>query len=346
MIPADLNSVLEPVSADAPCGPDLEYDAAFGELERMAEGKPEQQMGDTIVPAQEPDWKQVQRKAIDVLKRSKDLRPAVHLTRSLLRTDTWAGLAEGLTTLQGLVEQYWEGLYPALDPDDDNDPTMRLNILATLSDTPVLNAVRNVPLVSSRTLGRFSLKDLDIANNEAPPDKNMATPPTMANIDGAAQDCDLSEMEATHGAVTKAAAAVAGLEKVLSEKADAAPGTFGKLAALLRKADNFLAPRLAQRNPDAAGGGESAGEAPAPGASAPVARGGGARGPISSREDVTKALDEIAAYYAKYEPASPIPLFMARCKRLVMMSFFDLVKELAPDGLQQVQVLVGQSPSE
>lgn len=347
MIPADLNSVLEPVSADAPCGPDLEYDAAFGELERMAEGKPEQQMGDTIVPAQEPDWKQVQRKAIDVLKRSKDLRPAIHLTRSLLRTDAWAGLAEGLTTLQGLVEQYWDGLYPALDPDDNNDPTMRLNNLATLSDTPVLNAIRNTPLVSSRTLGRFSLKDLDIANNEAPPDKNMATPPTMANIDGAAQDCDLSEMEATLDAVKKAAAAVAGLDRVLSEKADAPPGTFGKLSALFRKADNFLAPRLAQRKPDAAGVSESAGDAAAStGASAPVARGGGARGPISSREDVTKALDEIAAYYAKYEPASPIPLFMARCKRLVMMSFFDLVKELAPDGLQQVQVLVGQSPSE
>jgi type VI secretion system protein ImpA len=338
MIPADLSSVLEPVSGDAPCGSDLEYDPAFGELERMAEGKPEQQMGDTIVPAQEPDWKQVQRKAIDVLKRSKDLRPAVHLTRSLLRTDAWAGLAEALTTLQGLVEQYWEGLYPALDPDDDNDPTMRLNILATLSDTPVLNAIRNTTLVSSRTLGRFSLKDMEIANNEAPPDKNMATPPTMANIDGAAQDCDLNEMEATYGAVKKAAAAVAGLDQVLSEKADASPGTFAKVTALLRKAENFLAPRLAQRKPDAAG--DSAGAT-----AAPVARGGG-RGPISSREDVTKALDEIAAYYAKYEPASPIPLFMARCKRLVMMSFFDIVKELAPEGLRQVEVLVGQSPSE
>ena len=46
MIPADLQTILEPVSADAPCGPDLEMgsDPDFGELERMVLGKAEQQM--------------------------------------------------------------------------------------------------------------------------------------------------------------------------------------------------------------------------------------------------------------------------------------------------------------
>lgn len=344
MIPGDLNSVLEPVSADAPCGPDLEMgsDPEFAELERMVVGKAEQQIGTTIVAAQEPDWKQVQRKSMDVLKRSKDLRPAIHLTRSLLRTDGWVGLAQGLKILQGLVDTYWDGLYPSLDPEDDNDPTMRLNILNTLADTAVLTAIRTTPLVSSRSLGRFSLKDIDIANNESPPDKGTATPPTMANIDGAAQDCDLNELELASGAVKDAMAALAGLDTTLAERADAGASSFAKVTALLGKAEAFLAPRLAQRKPAAAGASE--GDAGS-GGSTPVARAGG-RGPISSREDVIKALDEISGYYAKFEPANPIPLFMARCKRLVMMSFFDIVKELAPEGLRQVEVLVGQSPSE
>jgi type VI secretion system protein ImpA len=345
MIPGDLNSVLEPVSADAPCGPDLEMgsDPEFAELERMVIGKAEQQIGDTIVPAQEPDWKQVQRKSMDVLKRSKDLRPAVHLTRSLLRTDAWVGLAHGLKILQGLVDTYWDSLYPSLDPDDDNDPTMRLNILNTLADTAVLAAIRTTPLISSRSLGRYSLKDIDIANGESPPDKGMATPPTMANIDGAAQDCDLNELELALGAVKDCLTAVAGLDETLAARTDAGTATFAKVTALLRKADGFLSPRLAQRRPDAAG----VPEGDAGGAPMPAARGGGgARGPISSREDVIKALDEISGYYAKFEPANPIPLFMARCKRLVMMNFFDIVKELAPEGLRQVEVLVGQSPSE
>ena len=61
---ANIDSLLQPVSADAPCGADLEYDPAFLELDRLSESKPEQQMGSTIVPAQEPDWKEVGNRAL------------------------------------------------------------------------------------------------------------------------------------------------------------------------------------------------------------------------------------------------------------------------------------------
>ena len=66
-------------------------------------------------------------------------------------------------------------------------------------------------------------------------------------------------------------------------------------------------------------------------------------GSISSREEVMKAIDLIMAYYGRYEPSHPVPLLMARCKRLVMMSFVDIVKELVPEALQQVEALKGQS---
>jgi type VI secretion system protein ImpA len=65
-------------------------------------------------------------------------------------------------------------------------------------------------------------------------------------------------------------------------------------------------------------------------------------GGIKSREDVLKALAAISAYYERYEPSSPIPIFMARCKRLVMMGFVDIVRELVPDAISQVDVLRGR----
>ena len=43
----DVNSLLEEISAELPCGEDLEYDTEFGEMERTAQGKPEQQIGST-----------------------------------------------------------------------------------------------------------------------------------------------------------------------------------------------------------------------------------------------------------------------------------------------------------
>src|SRR5581483_4725438 len=126
----DLNAILTPVAPDDPCGADLEYDPAFAALDRDAQGKAEQQIGSTVVPASDPDWKAMQKQSLELLARTKDLRVGAHLTKALLHTSGWPGFAQGLAVLRGFVEHYWEGVHPRLDPTDDNDPTMRVNILA------------------------------------------------------------------------------------------------------------------------------------------------------------------------------------------------------------------------
>jgi len=55
MAAIDIASILAPVGPDDPCGPNLEYDPAFSELDRLAQGKPEQQVGATVV-AEHPLW--------------------------------------------------------------------------------------------------------------------------------------------------------------------------------------------------------------------------------------------------------------------------------------------------
>ncbi len=80
-----VDCLLQPVTADDPVGPDLEYDPAYLAAFRAAEGTPERQMGGTVVAAEEPDWHRVQALAADLLTRSKDLRVAVLLTRALSR---------------------------------------------------------------------------------------------------------------------------------------------------------------------------------------------------------------------------------------------------------------------
>lgn len=346
----DLDILLNPVSAETPCGADLEGvgDAEFLELGRLGEGKPEQQIGNTIIPATDPDWKLLQKRAIELLKRSKDLRPAVELTRSLIRTDGWAGFAKGAEILRGLVERYWDGLYPLLDPEDDNDPQMRLSIIKALIAPASLTVLRKTPLITSKTLGKFSLKDIEIASGEVPPDKGMAAT-SMASIEGAARDCDLESLDQSTTAVKASLGHILGLQAALAARIDAADAASvcGDLTALLKKADAFLSPRLAARKPvqvveEEVAVSSTNGE-PSPTA-APVARQGfSMSGSISSREEVVKAIDLIVAYYGRYEPSHPVPLLMARCKRLVMMSFVDIVKELVPDALQQVEALKGQS---
>jgi type VI secretion system protein ImpA len=113
--------------------------------------------------------------------------------------------------------------------------------------------------------------------------------------------------------------------------------SFAKVAALARKADEFLGSVIARRVP-AGQSGHAEGPATASGSGrAATAWTGG----IKSREDVSRAIDAICGYYEEHEPSSPIPIFMARCKRLVMMGFVDIVRELLPDALSQVDVLRG-----
>ena len=72
-----------PVSKDTPAGVDIEYDSRFLELQSVAEGKPEQQYGETIIPAQEPDWAVVEKLCNQLLAESKDLRVLVYYAQAL-----------------------------------------------------------------------------------------------------------------------------------------------------------------------------------------------------------------------------------------------------------------------
>ena len=104
---------------------------------------------------------------------------------------------------------------------------------------------------------------------------------------------------------------------------------FGRLSTLLHKADSFMGSRVAAAE---APGGGSRGRRHA-GWKQRSLRARLLAGAIRSRDEVMKALDGISTYYAKHEPSSPIPLFVARCRSLVMMDFIDIVKELVPDVL-------------
>ncbi|MFL5307440.1 MAG: type VI secretion system protein TssA [Polyangia bacterium] len=341
MAAVDVDVLVSPVPGSEPCGPDLEYgDPAFAVLERAAQGKPEQQIGSTIVPAEPPDWKAVGRQASELLSRTKDLRIAVHLAKALLHTDGLKGFAAGLTVIDKIIQSFWDGVHPRLDPDDDNDPTMRLNILATLAAPDTLAALRATPLVSSRTLGRFAYKDLEAATSAAP--NAEAAGASVAAIDAAAMDSDLAELQSDTAAAGACVAALVSLDAALTERVGSGSITgLPALSGLAQKIANFLKAALTRRSPAAASAVEGGADVGAASNSATPQTISSLPGEIGSREDVLRTLDKIAAYYTRHEPSSPIPLFIERCKKLVTMSFIDIVKELVPDAATQVGVLTG-----
>jgi type VI secretion system protein ImpA len=332
--------LLAPVTADDPCGPNLDSDPSYQELDRVAQGKPERQIGNTVVPAEEPDWKAMERLASGLLGRSKDLRVGIHLTNAMLRTQGWAGFAGGLAVLRGLTEQYWPSVHPQLDHESDNDPMERRNAFLNLTESSVLTAVRTTPLISSRVFGKITLRDVEVAAGESAGGGSTNGQPAQAasSIDAAAEEVDLPTLTATADAVRAAAEALAAIESSFASLSNGAGPNLSPLAALLKKARTFLDGKLSQRQPAAGGNGTSAingGDA----SPAPLK----VSGEINSREDVIRSLERISAYYARHEPSSPVPVLIERCKRLVSMSFIEIIRDLVPDGVNQVEVFRGRS---
>jgi len=98
----------EPVSADAPAGASVRYDPEFDQLqEEIAKLE--------SVDAVPVNWGEV----VDIGSRllsqkSKDLLVACYVCHGLYDRNGYAGLANGLTILSGMIDTYWDTLFPEL----------------------------------------------------------------------------------------------------------------------------------------------------------------------------------------------------------------------------------------
>lgn len=325
-------------SDGSPSGDNLEYDPAFTDLEIAAQPGEERQAGDAILAAEEPDYREVIEKAVAVLGRSHDLRAAGHLSLALLRTEGLPGFADALGYIHHCVTEFWDSCHPQLDADDDNDPTMRANAVRMLAAPDgILRALRIAPLTMSRAFGRFSLRDIAIASGEMSPPSGTE-PADPGAIAAAFEDTD----PATRAALQAAAKSALGHARAISTKFDdMVPGQGPDLDALIRL--------LRQISDKLSGGGEGAAdtETASDGMPDATAETGAPRavrnltGEITSQAEVQATLDRIMAYYARQEPSSPVPLLLARAKRLVGADFMTIMQDMAPSGLETVQIIGG-----
>ena len=64
-------------------------------------------------------------------------------------------------------------------------------------------------------------------------------------------------------------------------------------------------------------------------------------GVVKSRQDAIRALDAVADFFRRTEPSSPIPLFLARAKRLVSKDFLEVLADIAPEAVAQARAAGG-----
>ena len=336
----NLDALLGVKDGDGPSGENLEYDADFVLMTIAAEPGQEKQAGDKILAAEDPDFADVQTKALSIMERSHDLRAGTFIAGALLNTQGLTGLAEATEYMRRCLEQYWDSCHPQLDADDDNDPTMRINAVGGLAATgTMLRWLRKAPLTKSRTFGRISLRDIQIATGEAQPTEGE-TGPDRATVRAAFEDTDAEFLAAQLAA---AKATVAHIKAIDAKFSAETPG-FGPPLDDLTKMVQQVVRHMSEYVAPPAGAEPEVEEAEADDApaSAPARRAGGsAPGVIETQRDVTAALDAIISYYRRAEPSSPIPIVLERAKRMVGADFMSIVKDMAPKGLENVMLIGG-----
>src|SRR5437763_3202623 len=126
----DLAALLAPISEEAPAGADVRTDYSPDSLYyRLRDARAEARAAERAIEGGEapdtgppPQWRTVGELAYEATAtQSKDLEIAAWLTEALLRSDGLAGFTAGVRLMTGLVENFWDDLFPL--PDEDGVAT-------------------------------------------------------------------------------------------------------------------------------------------------------------------------------------------------------------------------------
>ena len=140
------DDLLNPIPGPNPSGESLRYAPVFDQIKEARREEEEISQGEWQVAIKKADWPLVTKLCGEAIaKKSKDLQVAAWLVEALVRRDGFAGLIEGLALIRGLIENFWDTLYPELEDGDAELRSAPLEWVGSRLDGPL----RKVPLTGN-----------------------------------------------------------------------------------------------------------------------------------------------------------------------------------------------------
>ncbi|SMF24378.1 type VI secretion system protein TssA [Pseudogulbenkiania subflava] len=352
--------LMAPVSDSAPAGEDLAYSPLFDQIrEARRSDDPSLSLGDWEQALKVAEWPKVIRLCEEALsQRSKDLQLLVWYAEAQVQVHGLAGLVQGLATLAGWLEHYWESGYPELDP---NDLDERIGKLEWLNQQLGV-AIRNVPMIKpefggygwndwqqSRDVENLGLKD---------PEAKLAA---LAEGKLGGEDFDKGAALSGHAwfasqaeLLLAALSAYEALDQRLDER-------FGHEAPSLAEVRNaiYACQELVLRYRQQLGGDVAVAAPSAPPSHAAMSEKTAMSsavpttpsvrvaaptfdGQVRSRQQAVQMLAEVARYFRHNEPHSPVALLAERAARWAEMSLEEWLLHVVKDDstLRQLQELL------
>lgn len=363
----DLDALLAPISDDMPTGtdcrlvssPNSAYQQAKAARNSAREIERKNASGADLGSPDE-DWRKVFDLTPKILSQeSKDLEVACWYTEALLRRLSVSGLRDGFKLLDGLLERYWDHLYPT--PDEDGLETKVAPITGlngTGSEGVLISAIRTIRITQGNSVGPFAFWECQkalgaqrIQNDDNREKEFKKLGFTFEDIEKAIRESSNEFMTNLRDDLVECVA----LYRRISGRLDDFCGTYdapptslviSTLEECLSVVEHLGQNKFPVVEETAAATDETATDDGAPSAAPAAAI--KAAGPLETREQAFKQLLEIAEFFRKREPHSPISYVLEKAVKWGNMPLFELMRELIADErtLEEYSKLTGVKTEE
>jgi type VI secretion system protein ImpA len=346
----DFGTLTKPVSADDPCGSDLdsEGDAQYLNFFAGAETMLPVSYFDVVKPTGERgrfdpqafDFEAQFAAAAPVLARTHDLRLTVLLAKLAILNRDLPSFTACLRAIAFLLAEQWDNVHPRGENGDFSYRSVTLESIDVLPT--VVNPLQFLPLVENRRHGVVTFRAYQIANKELASGGSDAEL-DLATIERILSETDLDTLKAISGNFSELVAAIAAIKSAWHDKSGSVqPLTFEKLSGAAQAIATWMREVVRSRDPSAVAASptdatsehdERTSDSPQPAADFPK---------ITSPGGASAALTAVAGYFARSEPSSPAVLLVGQALALVGKSFVEAVRMLVPAHAEVAAVNIGR----
>jgi type VI secretion system protein ImpA len=348
----DVEALLTPISEENPSGEYLRYSGIYDQIVDARRADDAMNLGDWQTELKVADYRKVIDLAIPALtSQTKDLQISVWLAEALTKEFGFAGLRDSLKLISGLQDRLWETLHPEID---EGDMEGRANAVSWLESVPFTLAVKSVSITGTgysyndwEDSRRFDIpENLDTFGSEDQ-ERYRALAAQAESERRVTSDLWRKSKAATRRAfceevnfaIEECWAEFNELNRVIEEKYDRnqMPGLSGLKKTLedIHSQVKRLLDEKRQEEPDEAGetipvetGTVESENGSADGARASALSTSGA---IQNRRDALKRLSDIADFFQKTEPHSPISYLVQRAVKWGNMPLDGWLQDVIKD---------------
>lgn len=339
----DLTALLAPIPGDNPAGENLQYAGVYDEIREARRADDTLTKGDWEHEPKVAEWPRVVDLSTSALaSKTKDLQIASWLIEAIVQLHGFVGLRDGLKLMRGLHEQFWDRLYPEID---EGNLDGRANAMSAM-DTRLEIPIKSAPLTRSGSgfdCSYMQWEDstkFDIPENLENLDSEAFERFTAMKAEAEAANKITSEAwrkakdstrrvfyEETFALLNDCWTEFQALDKVMDEKyAQQTPG-LGNLKKTLDSVRTLVEKLVKEKRilePDPVLDGEGA-----VGSEDGEGRPGG---PLRGRAEALRQLAEVAQYFQRTEPHSPVAYLVQRAVKWGHMPLELWLEEVIKDG--------------